>query len=254
MATALEVPKKPAESEALEVRTPMDLITQALAQGISAEQLKILQEMHFRQLDRQAEIEFDEALNRVQLKIPIVVPDLYNEQTRSRYPSPVAIDKATRPLYAAEGFSLSFTTEDSPKPEHVRMVGVLRRGGHKERYQMDIPADGKGAKGGDVMTKVHAAGAANTYGKRYLICDIFNIPIGEDNDGNSMEVPEATKKAFEAAKSYQELDKVFRDAFKEANTGMKQALITLKNRCANAMRETKLDPACASPKLDWGKR
>jgi hypothetical protein len=31
-----------------------------------------------------------------------------------------------------------------------------------------MPGDGKGAKGGDVMTKTHATGAALSYGQRYL--------------------------------------------------------------------------------------
>ena len=47
-----------------------------------------------------------------------------------------------------------------------------------------MPSDGKGAKGGDVMTKTHAAGSAFTYGQRYLIKMIFNIAVGEDDDGN----------------------------------------------------------------------
>lgn len=52
-------------------------------------------------------------------------------------------------------------------------------------YQIDMPADGKGAKGGDVMTKTHATGAAASYGMRYLLKMIFNVAIGEeDRDGN----------------------------------------------------------------------
>ena len=48
-----------------------------------------------------------------------------------------------------------------------------------------MPADGKGAKGGDVMTKTHAAGAAMSYGMRYLLKMIFNVAVGEeDKDGN----------------------------------------------------------------------
>jgi hypothetical protein len=48
-----------------------------------------------------------------------------------------------------------------------------------------MPSDGKGAKGGDVMTKTHATGAASQYGMRYLLKMIFNVAIGEDdNDGN----------------------------------------------------------------------
>lgn len=50
-----------------------------------------------------------------------------------------------------------------------------------------MPADGKGAKGGDVMTRTHATGAAATYGMRYLLKMIFNVAIGEDdNDGNGV--------------------------------------------------------------------
>jgi hypothetical protein len=54
-----------------------------------------------------------------------------------------------------------------------------------------MPADGKGAKGGDVMTKTHAAGSAKSYGKRYILKDVFNVAIGEeDNDGNGAGKPQ----------------------------------------------------------------
>jgi hypothetical protein len=56
-----------------------------------------------------------------------------------------------------------------------------------------MPADGKGAKGGDVMTKTHATGAAMSYGMRYLLKMIFNVAIGEDDkDGNAPEQRTAT--------------------------------------------------------------
>ena len=48
-----------------------------------------------------------------------------------------------------------------------------------------MPADGKGAKGGDVMTKTHATGSAMTYGQRYLVKMIFNIAVGADDDGRA---------------------------------------------------------------------
>jgi hypothetical protein len=48
-----------------------------------------------------------------------------------------------------------------------------------------MPADGKGAKGGDVMTKTHATGSAIQYGMRYLLKMIFNIAVGDDDDGNA---------------------------------------------------------------------
>jgi hypothetical protein len=49
-----------------------------------------------------------------------------------------------------------------------------------------MPADGKGARGGDVMTKTHATGSAASYGMRYLLKMIFNIAVAEaDDDGNA---------------------------------------------------------------------
>jgi hypothetical protein len=55
--------------------------------------------------------------------------------------------------------------------------------GHEKQYHIDMPADGKGAKGGDVMTRTHATGSAVSYGTRYLLKMIFNISVGDD-DGN----------------------------------------------------------------------
>jgi hypothetical protein len=59
-------------------------------------------------------------------------------------------------------------------------------GGHVRRYHVDMPADGKGAKGGEVMTRTHAMGSALTYAKRYLLLQIFALAIGEpDDDGDA---------------------------------------------------------------------
>jgi hypothetical protein len=95
-------------------------------------------------------------------------------------------DRALRPIYTKHGFSLSFDTADGAPADHVRVVCRSRTAtATSEPPHLDMPADGKGAKGGDVMTKTHAIGAAVTYGKRYLLGMIFNIAVGEDDDGNA---------------------------------------------------------------------
>jgi hypothetical protein len=132
-----------------------------------------------------AEEAFNEAMSAVQSKMHAVAADANNSQTKSEYASYHALDKAIRPIYSAEGLALSFDTEDSPKPEHVRVVCYVTKGRYTRKYKADMPADGKGAKGGDVMTKTHAAGSAFTYGQRYLLKMIFNVAIGEDDDGNA---------------------------------------------------------------------
>jgi hypothetical protein len=61
---------------------------------------------------------------------------------------------------------------------------VAHRDGYSREYSIDMPADGKGARGNDVMTKTHATGSATTYGRRYLLMMIFNLSV-EDDDGNA---------------------------------------------------------------------
>lgn len=147
------------------------------------ERLFALQE---RVVQRGAESEFNRALSECQAEMRLVSADATNPQTRSKYASYGQLDKHLRPIYTKHGFALSFSDGDTDKQEHVRVVCVIRHsGGHKETHHKDMPADGKGAKGGDVMTKTHAAGAAQQYGMRYLLKGIFNVAIGEDDrDGN----------------------------------------------------------------------
>lgn len=135
---------------------------------------------------RQAEIEFDNAMSGAQEDMKAVQTDSLNKQTGSKYASYAALDAAIRPIYAAHGFSLSFDTADGAPPDSVRVVcKVAHRGGHRERPRVDMPCDGKGAKGGDVMTRTHAMGSAVSYGKRYLLGMIFNLATTKDDDGNA---------------------------------------------------------------------
>lgn len=125
------------------------------------------------------------AMNACQSELTRVAADASNPQTKSRYASYPALDRAVRPIYTKHGFSLTFGTEDGAPPDHMRLVcHVSHSGGHTVDHRIDMPADGKGAKGGDVMTKTHAMGAAASYGQRYLLKLIFNIAVGEDEDGN----------------------------------------------------------------------
>lgn len=138
-----------------------------------------------------AEREFNAAMNACQAEMRPIAADAENPQTRSKYATYAKLDKALRPIYTKHGFSISYDEADSPKAEHVRCLAyVSHSGGYTRTYRRDMPADGKGAKGGDVMTKTHAVGAAHSYGDRYLLKGIFNIAIGEDDtDGNDPKPP-----------------------------------------------------------------
>ncbi|CAN7305125.1 ERF family protein [Phenylobacterium sp. LjRoot164] len=167
--------------------TSMDrLIEKALAApDFDVEKLERLFALAERTRAAEAEQGYNEAMSAVQAALAPIAADSKNPQTKSKYASYTALDKAVRPIYTQHGFSLSFGTDDSPLADHIRVTcRVAHRDGHKEREHVDMPADGKGAKGGDVMTKTHAAGSAFSYGQRYLLKLIFNLAVGDDDDGN----------------------------------------------------------------------
>ena len=180
--------------------------------------LEKMLDMQERVMDREASAQFNAAMCRAQSSMGRVSADAVNPQTRSTYASYAALDRALRPIYTKEGFSLSFDTGDGAPEGMVRVVcHVSHQAGHVRTYHADMPADGKGAKGNAVMTATHATGAAMSYGMRYLLKLIFNVAIGEeDNDGNGPE-PDLSEviRALESASSIEALQKVFTEAWKE---------------------------------------
>lgn len=154
--------------------------------AVDIDKMERLWAMHERLKNRAAEEAFNAAMNRAQSRMGRVSADAANPQTKSLYATYGKLDKAVRPIYSAEGFSISFNEGEGAPEGHARILAyVSHSAGHTRTYKLDMPNDGKGAKGGDVMTKTHATGAAHSYGRRYLLKDIFNIAIGEeDNDGN----------------------------------------------------------------------
>ena len=158
----------------------------AVNPDVDIDKMERLMDMQERMMDRNAETEFNQAMSLAQSEVGFVNVDLKNGQTHSKYASYVQMDRALRPVYTKHGFALSFNTEATDKPDMVRVLCyVTHKAGHTRNYSIDMPADGKGAKGGDVMTKTHATGAASSYGMRYLLKLIFNVAIGEDDtDGN----------------------------------------------------------------------
>lgn len=133
---------------------------------------------------KEAEKAFNVAMSAAQTGMRAIGADQSNSQTKSEYASYPQLDRIMRPIYTKHGFALSFDTGDAPS-DMVRVIcHVSHRDGHSRSYHVDMPADGKGAKGGDVMSRTHATGAAMTYGQRYLLKLIFNIAVGEDDDGN----------------------------------------------------------------------
>lgn len=183
--TATQIPADGGNSPA----TLLAVISRAASDpNVDIEKMERLMAMHREMRLQDAETDFNHAMARVQAKMGRISTDKRNDQTRSNYATYGKLDRALRPLYTEEGFALSFGSDEAPTPDTVRVVcHVSHQAGYTRKYMLDMPADGKGAKGNDVMTRTHATGSATQYGMRYLLKMIFNVAIGEDedDDGNA---------------------------------------------------------------------
>lgn len=155
--------------------------------SIDVDKLERLMALAERTQDRQAAQAYSDAMTACQAEMRPISQDMSNTQTKSKYASFGALDKAIRPIYTKHGFSVSFSTAKPDVAEHIKNIATVRhRSGHAVIHELELPADGKGAKGGDVMTKTHAAMSAVSYGRRGLHKMIWNLSEGEwDDDGNA---------------------------------------------------------------------
>lgn len=182
------VEAKTAELAAADPANVLERIVAAASDpNVDIDKFERLVAMRDKELERQAEAAFNVAMTAAQTAMRPVVADANNTQTNSKYATYKALDEVLRPIYTQHGFALSFNTQKSPIPENICVVcRVAHIGGFSRDYEIDMPADGKGPKGGDVMTKTHATGSATAYGMRYLLKMIFNVAItNDDDDGNA---------------------------------------------------------------------
>jgi ERF superfamily len=148
----------------------------------------------------EAEHAFNSALAAAQAQMVPIVADAVNQHANGhKYATYAQLDRTVRPIYSAHGLSVTFNTGERSTDTAVEVACYLTGHGHGRRYSIVMPADGKGARGGDVMSRTHAAASAISYGMRYLLVMAFNLAIDRDDDGNSAStIPTPTKSAAQA--------------------------------------------------------
>jgi hypothetical protein len=103
------------------------------------------------------------------------------------------IDKHLRPLLAKEDMDLSYSDE-LREGGGILIRGRLKHlpGGHYEDSFMPAPLDTTGGK-----SNVQAVGSTNSFLRRYVACNIFNIVVvGDDDDGTGGTIDEAQTKTI----------------------------------------------------------
>ena len=103
------------------------------------------------------------------------------------------IDRHLRPLLADEDMDLSYSDEPRESGD-ILIRGRLKLlpGGHYEDSFMPAPPDTTGGK-----SNVQAVGSTNSFLRRYIACNIFNIVVvGDDDDGTGGTIDEAQTKTI----------------------------------------------------------
>ncbi len=191
---------------------PMLFIDRANARGAPPEEIQKYLDLYERVTKIESEKAYTEAMRRCQETMPVVLKTKENSHTRSKYPLFENLLQLVKPVYVAEGFALSFGTEESILPNHYRIIcDVKHNGGHNEQYHADFPTDGTGSQGGkSSMNAIQAVGSTFTYARRYLTAMIFNLTIaGEDTDAALATNPQDQKKADD---TLQVIRKAYADA------------------------------------------
>lgn len=158
----------------------------ALDPKVDVTKMQALLDMQMQIERRKAKIEFENALADAKEQIPVVVKDKRGDRGIT-YASLEKVSKMLDPILRQNGLTITYGMADSPNPDIFRITAkVSHRGGHSEPYFADIPFSITGPKGSPIMSKTQGAGAAISFGRRYLKLMIFDITIaGEDTDGTA---------------------------------------------------------------------
>jgi hypothetical protein len=179
----------------------------ALDPCADVEKLERLTAMYERLTAKEAEFAYNAAKGRILKKLAgikilknrPVLCDPDNGKTQKglfeafRYAPLEEIDKHLRPLLAEEQMDLSYSNEPW-QGDGIMIRGRLKHlpSGHYEDCFMPAPPDTTGGK-----SNVQAIGSTNSFLRRYIVCNIFNIVVvGDDDDGNGGTIDEAQTKTI----------------------------------------------------------
>lgn len=138
--------------------------------------------------ERMAKKEFFAAMSMCQAELPVVTKTKKNAHTHSTYADLAAIEEQAMPIIHKHGFAVSFQPDGYNERGDLQIRWqISHKGGHAREGVGEIPVDGAGAQGKVNKTGTQAFGSTATYGRRYLLCMLFNISTGDDCDGNKVE-------------------------------------------------------------------
>jgi hypothetical protein len=179
----------------------------ALDPQADVEKLERMMAMYERLKAKEAELAYNTAKGRILRKLAgirivknrAVLYETEKEKPQKgtyeafKYAPLEEIDKHLRPLLVAEDMDLSYSDEPQ-EGGGILICGRLKHlpSGHYEDSFMPAPPDTTGGK-----SEVQAVGSTNSFLRRYVACNIFNIVVvGDDDDGAGGTIDEAQTKTI----------------------------------------------------------
>lgn len=230
----------------LTVREPnaFEAMIKSLAENpnVDVEKLKQIVDLQERIIDKGAHQAFNAAMMKAQAEMPIVPRDKKNTQTDSMYSKYETVLQYTKPVYTKNGFSIMFYEGDAKNSDDIRvMADVMHEAGHTKTVFIDVPMDMTGIAGKQNKTKTHGKGSSISYGKQYLIKMVFNIPTGDDDDGNK------AGSQYISDEQQNVLDALIRDNFPDAaEEKFKKFLVHMKVESIDQIRTKDFQKARAA--------
>lgn len=159
----------------------------ALDPAVNVEKMEKILNMQERILNKQAELEFNQAMAKAMAEIPSFEKSKKVEKFKGgtgnqfTYASFESINKQVKPIIAKYGLFINFLT-DFQSDNHVMITAkITHKSGHFQETPMRFPFDPSGSK-----NQIQATGSAISYGKRYTMNALLNITThDEDDDGFS---------------------------------------------------------------------
>ena len=176
------------ENEIVPVTTPMQLLQAAVANNVDAQQLEKLMDLQERYEANQARKSFSAAMADFQAHCPTIPKS--RKADRYSYAPLDEILRTIRPHLDSAGLSVVFNTK-AELGIITAFCTVQHRDGHSVTSEFSAPID--------PAMKVNATqqvGSANSYAKRYALCNALNLVGSEfDDDGFRASTPADTDKA-----------------------------------------------------------
>lgn len=172
-------------SENTQLTTPQNqlaFLAGANLETTDPDKIEKLWNLHQSALAIQARKEFFQSFAEFQSEMPPILKE--KQGMNYKYASYEDIMRVARPILQKHGLATSFS--QSENETHLTVIcRVSHIGGHTEETPFTLPKDGqKMTKDGrPITTLAQAQGDANTYAKRYCLCNALDIVVtGDDRD------------------------------------------------------------------------